>query len=307
MAGHHTDLDLFRRGVNCAALLEGLSPPWRLDRKESTRRALKYRRGKGEVLIINHEGHGWWDPLSPAKGDIFDLVRFLDPSLTFAQACRVLRPFVGITPGFPDTDRPQRTSPDRSLSERWKARPRLHRGSPAWRYLAERRCLPDDVLSAAAEQDAVREGYHGSAWFAHRNGDTVSHIDVRGPAYKGALSGGRKTFFRFGGAGQGCRRLVVTEAPIDALSLAAIEDVRADTVYVATGGGMGPGTLSAIATALTGLARDRNVLLASAADANGAGDRYAARHAEIAAAAGVGFVRLRPTIGIDWNDEIKRR
>jgi hypothetical protein len=58
---------------------------------------------------------------------------------------------------------------------------------------------------------------------------------------------------------------------------------------------------------VTGLARDRNALLASAADANGAGDRYATRHAEIAAAAGGGFVRLRPTVAIDWNDEIKRR
>ena len=308
MAGHYADLDLFKRGVNCAALLERLPPPWRLDRKESTRRALKYRRGKGEVLIINHEGRGWWDPLSPAKGDIFDLVQFLDPSLTFTQVCQVLRPFVGVTPTFPETDdRPKCTIPCRSLPERWKARPVLRRGSPAWRYLAETRCLPDKVLTAAAEQDAVREGHYGSAWFAHRNGDTVSHIDVRGPDYKGALSGGRKTFFRFGGMGQGWRRLAVTEAPIDALSLAAIEDARADTVYVATGGGMGPGTLSAIATALTDLSHDRNVLLASAADANGAGDRYAARHAEIAAAAGVGFVRLRPTAGIDWNDEIKHR
>ncbi|HME22611.1 MAG TPA: DUF3991 domain-containing protein, partial [Acetobacteraceae bacterium] len=233
---------------NCAALLERLPPPWRLDRKESTRRALKYRRDKGEVLIINHAGRGWWDPLSPAKGDIFDLVQFLDPSLTFAQACQVLRPFVGVTPSFPETDRLKRTSPDRSLSERRKARPRLHRGSPAWRYLAETRCLPDNVLTAAAEQDAVREGYYGSAWFAHRNGDTVSHIEVRGPDYKGALSGGHKALFRFGGVGQGGRRLAVAEAPIDALSLAAIEDVRADTVYVATGGGMGPGTLSAIET-----------------------------------------------------------
>ncbi len=36
------------------------------------------------------------------------------------------------------------------------------------------------------------------------------------------------------------------EAPIDALSLAAIEQVRPDTIYVATGGGMGPGTLAGL-------------------------------------------------------------
>lgn len=40
--------------------------------------------------------------------------------------------------------------------------------------------MPDKVPTAAAEQDAVREG-------------------CCGPDYKGALSGGRKAYFRFGG------------------------------------------------------------------------------------------------------------
>ena len=42
---------------------------WKLDIRQSTRRALKYRRGKGEVLIVTHDGRGWWDPLSQAKGE----------------------------------------------------------------------------------------------------------------------------------------------------------------------------------------------------------------------------------------------
>src|SRR4029077_1523733 len=79
MQAQDAELEQFRRGVNCAALLEGWSPSWRLDRRESTRRALKYRREEGEVLIVNHGGRGWWDPQSTAKGDIFDLVQYLDP------------------------------------------------------------------------------------------------------------------------------------------------------------------------------------------------------------------------------------
>jgi hypothetical protein len=31
-------------------------------------------------LIVSHCGRGWWDRLSAAKGDIFALVRHLDPS-----------------------------------------------------------------------------------------------------------------------------------------------------------------------------------------------------------------------------------
>jgi len=72
MQAEDAELEQFRRGVNCAALLEGWSPSWRLDRRESTRRALKYRREEGEVLIVNHDGRGWWDPQSTAKGDIFE-------------------------------------------------------------------------------------------------------------------------------------------------------------------------------------------------------------------------------------------
>src|SRR5208283_3188224 len=55
MSGHDAGLALFRRGVNCAALLESLVPGWKLDPKESTRRALKYRHGDGAILIVNHQ------------------------------------------------------------------------------------------------------------------------------------------------------------------------------------------------------------------------------------------------------------
>ena len=75
MSEQDTEIEWLKAEVNCAALLERLPPVWRLDRAESTRRSLKYRRGEGEIVIVNHDGRGWWDPLSEAKGDIFTLVR----------------------------------------------------------------------------------------------------------------------------------------------------------------------------------------------------------------------------------------
>jgi hypothetical protein len=159
---------------------------------------------------------------------------------------------------------------------------------------------------AAAEQDAVREGPHGSAWFAHRTGGAVTHVDIRGPAYKGSLSGGRKTLFHLGGAGEALRRLVIAEAAIDALSMAAIEGLATDTLHVATGGGMGPGTIAALTELIASLSRVPDAIVAGATDANTAGDRYAARHEEMAAAAGVAFLRLRPPEGLDWNDVLQR-
>ena len=208
------ELNLFRREVSCAALLECWPLGWRLDRRESTRGALKYRRGAGEILIINHDGHGWWDPLSSAKGDVFDLVQHLDPNLNFGQVCKELRRLIGVAPAFPEALRPSLSdAPDRPVADRWKRRPRLRPGSAAWSYLSEQRRIPASILTAAVEADIVRDGSFRSAWFAHRTADgSVSHVEIRGPGYKGSLRGGTKTLFRFGRAGQGGCRLAVTGA-----------------------------------------------------------------------------------------------
>jgi hypothetical protein len=187
-------------------------------------------------------------------------------------------------------------------------RPRLRRASAVWNYLAGTRRLPAQVLEAADGADILREGPYGSAWFAHRDdGNTVTHVEIRGPDFKGSLQGGTKSLFRLSRAGKRHCRLVITEAPIDALSVAAIDGICAHTLYAATGGGMGPGTVQAIERLLGQMALYPNALLAGATDANRAGERYATLHAELAAAAGIAFERLARPAGTDWNDVLVQR
>ena len=81
------------------------------------------------------------------------------------------------------------------------------------------------------------------------------------------------------------------EAAIDALSLAAIERCRPDTLYAATAGGMGPATVAALQQLLQDLAADPAGILIAATDADIAGRRYAARLQDLAAEAGVRFER----------------
>jgi hypothetical protein len=301
------ELDLFRQAVNCAAVLERMMGGWKLDVRESTKRSLKYRRGPGEIIIVNHDGHGWWDATGSAKGDVFNLVQHLDPSLNLGQVRQLLRRVVGVTPSYPEAVREEKgRGVDRPVAERWARRPRLRRGSEAWTYLTGQRALARHVVETAAAQDAVREGPYGSVWFGHRLHEKVTHVEIRGPAYKGSLTGGHKTLFRFRCDLGTVRRLAIAEAPIDGLSLAVLEDMRADTLYVATGGGMGPGTINALIEILGQLAAIPDALVSSAADANMAGDRYAARHAELTAEAGVPFARLRPPEGLDWNEVLQR-
>ena len=242
---------------------------------------------------------------SEAKGDVFTLVQHLDPSLNVGHVRQVLWRFVGIAPSYPEMARqPGPAGADRPVATGWERRPPLRPGSDAWTYLAQMRRLPAAVLTVAATADVVRDGPLASAWFAHRGADgTVCHVDIRGPDYKGSLRGGSKSLFKLPtGQGFPCR-LVVTEAPIDALSLAALEGLRADTRYTATGGGIGPGTAAALQTELRAIAASPGARLIVATDADLAGDRHAARLAEIAAGAGVPSERLRPEIGDDWNNK----
>jgi hypothetical protein len=220
---------------------------------------------------------------------------------------KVLRPFIGLSPSYPEAPSARRPHEDRSIAERWTQRPRLRCGSSVWTYLTQTRCLPTTVLAAADQADVVREGPYGSAWFAHRTNDgAVSHIEIRGPDFKGSVSGGTKVLFRFAGGRTAATRLAIAEAPIDALSLAAVEGIRSDTLYLATGGGMGPCTVEAIEQALAAVAAHPAALLVGATDANKAGERYADKHAALAAAAGVRFERLRPPAGTDWNDVVRQ-
>ncbi len=201
MTTYDPEIERLRVEVSCATLLERLPPPWLLDRAESTKNCLKYRREVGEVLIVNHAGRGWWDPQSEARGDVFDLVQHLDPSLNFGEVRKLLRPFIGLSPTFPEaTRRRDRASCGPIPADRWAFRPPLRPASPGWRYLTQERRLPESVIKAATAADVLREGAYGSPWFAHRNeAGAVTHVEIRAATYRGSLAGGVKTLFRFPG------------------------------------------------------------------------------------------------------------
>jgi Protein of unknown function (DUF3991) len=207
MRRHDPEIEELRDKVHCAVVLE------------STKLSLKYRRGKGEILIVAHAGRGWWDPTSDAKGDVFRLVQRLEPGLSFGHVRKRLREFAGLSPSFPSGDRAgRRQDPDRSVADRWAERKAVWSNSPTWRYLRRKRGLSAAIIEAAAAAGVLREGPVGSASFAHFDrAGAVAHVDVRGPTYKGSLTGGAKSLFRLSLKGPPLPRLVLTEAAIDAL------------------------------------------------------------------------------------------
>jgi hypothetical protein len=158
------EIEELREKVGCAALLE--KDGWKVDVKESTRRAIKYRRDSNIVIVI-HEGRGWFDPLSPAKGDVFSLAEHLGAG-GFSDACDRVADVVGFVPSAPAWQRPARPKALASIAERWGHRFKPRPGSPAWRYLTGERGLPADLVKQAVACDRLREGPQGSMWAAQR-------------------------------------------------------------------------------------------------------------------------------------------
>lgn len=295
MRHHDPDIEALREQVDCRSVLERAG--WRMDRKESTRRAVKYRRGAGEIIIVTHEGRGWFDPLSPAKGDVFSLAQHLWGG-SFSAARRMLRPLAGVVPAATPFTRARPAADLMPLRQRWYRRPRPRPGSPCWVYLTSARGLPNAALHRVIAADVLREGPFGSLWALHRNAEgQVSGWEMRGPHWRGFATGGHKTLFVVGDRAP--TRIVVAEAAIDALSLAALEGFQPGSRYASTGGGIGPATGRLLAA--TGAA----VEIVAATDADDAGDRHAERIGRIAASAGARFSRLRPS-RTDWNDVLRK-
>lgn len=293
-----TKVEELKDRVTCAAVLEKAG--FAIDLKESSRRAVKYRRGDAIIIVI-HEGRGWFDPLSDAKGDVYTLVSHLD-GVGFAECLDRVAELVGFVSSKPVWIRPGREHDvELAVAERWRRRRKPWPASLTWRYLYDERGLPEAVLRAAIRYGCLREGPRGSMWAAHCDDtDIVTGWEERGPDWRGFATSGAKFLFRFGPAD--APRLCVTEAAIDAMSLAGIEEMRPDSLFLSTGGGWAPSTEAAIRA----LAARQSAVLVAATDNNAQGEIYAARLMAIAGEASCGFERLRPVAG-DWNEDLRSR
>lgn len=291
------DLEALRASVSCEALLERAG--YELDLRESTRRAVKYRHG-GSIIIVTHEGRGWFDPLSDDKGDVFGLAMILE-NVTFPIAAEVVATLVGFRLSRPEWSSPRSSEPAEDIIGRWLSRRTPSPGSGAWRYLCWERSIPSAIVRQAIREGRLREGPFGSVWAAHidSHGRAVGW-EERGPEWRGFSTGGSKVLFRLGPSD--ASRLCVTEAAIDAMSLAAIEGSREGTLYLSTGGGWSPATEAALCE----LAVRPGLTLVAATDANSQGDAYAERLRALAEASGCDWQRLRPPAD-DWNEVLTAR
>ena len=207
------ELQELRAQVDCRAVLEHAG--WTLDGPESTRNAMKYRGGPAQIVIVTHDGRGWFDPLNNAKGDVIALAQRVR-GRSLGHARKALRPLVGIAPIASPTEVAASVVPlNAPLS--WARAGEAFRGSKGFAYLTDKRGLPASTIGKVVAEDAMREGICGTVWGAHRTakGEPCGW-EMRGPGYKGFSKGGRKTAF-WTGEIRSASRVLITESMIDAL------------------------------------------------------------------------------------------
>lgn len=304
------EIDQLRAQVDCRTVLERAG--WLLDKAESSRRSQKFRQGSGLIIIVTHDGRGWFDPLDgtrQGRGDVLALAQRVW-RLNFSEARAALRPLTGIAPTLilapGEADKPPLTRP--ALLRIWRRTPRPRPGSRAWNYLHSVRAIPSASLAHPGLARLLREGRHGEAWFAHRDiaqGGELVGWEMRGPEYKGYRARAQKGLFAVGVKTSEARRIVVCEAAIDAVSLAALEGWQAGSLYCSTAGGWRAGGLAhAGLLALLG-ARPTPHLIAATDNGIG-GELLARRLRDLAADKDAPFARLAPPAPHgDWNDQLR--
>lgn len=110
-----------------------------------------------------------------------------------------------------------------------------------WYCLTEARGLPEQILRMAVSADILRKGPQGSMWAAHADNEgALTGWEEGGPQWRGFASGGSKSLFGLGSPGG--VRVCVTEAAIDVMSIASLEGMRGDSLYVSAAGDWSPVT-----------------------------------------------------------------
>ncbi len=288
------ELEDLRARVDCRLVLERAG--WELDARESTRGAAKYRAGAGRIVIVTHEGRGWFDPLNDKRGDVLALAQHVWGG-TLGHARKALRPLAGLSPTLSPMHR-ETEVPEIDAEAAWRAARELRKGSQGWTYLVETRGLPEATIERALKVSELREGICGTVWAMHQGvSGRITGWEMRGPKYKGFSKGGRKALFWLGHPAV-ADRVTVTESAIDSLSLASLEGWPEGTVYVSTGGGYRPETGDALGSILP-----RGSVLVAATDRGVGGNILAHRLRELASGHAVDFTRLVPTAK-DWNAQL---
>ncbi|TQF13423.1 DUF3991 domain-containing protein [Myxococcus llanfairpwllgwyngyllgogerychwyrndrobwllllantysiliogogogochensis] len=174
---------------------------------------------------------------------------------------------------------------------------------PATSLYLNGRGIRPETLTDSRFVGTWREDSRGNAIFLHRDVEGISGYEVKNRGYTGFAKGGVKAVWA-SNAKVTDTTLAFTEATIDAFSYHQLRG-GPDHRYASTGGALSPHQHELIGKMIRKMPPHGVVI--TAFDKDAIGDKLAATITEIAATAnpGIRVVRDVPSIGKDWNDELK--
>ena len=115
MTRYDAEIEQLRAQVHCAIVLERQSPPWRLDRAESTETLpqISARTMATSSLSIIKAGAGGIRRAMPRATS--STLSSISSPINFGHIRKVLREFMGISPSFPEADRSSDSDPPRAI------------------------------------------------------------------------------------------------------------------------------------------------------------------------------------------------
>lgn len=298
------ELEAFKTEIDLRAYVAAQG--YQLDRRESWRGSSVMRHANGDKLIIKKDTDNhfvFFSVRDDAAGSIIDFLKKRN-GLNLGQVRKELRPWIGKAssslPLFPDLPVTSKNRLEVEASFRRMGEALRHP------YLETERGLPPALLGSPRFAGRVMIDGYGNAVFPHFDQEGLCGYEIKNKEFTGFARGGEKgLWFSHTEVSDNC--LVLAESAIDALSHAALFPAPG-TRYASIGGQMNPRQPELIRATILRLPEGAAVVAAMDADDDGR------KFSEVVrlAAAGSGRIDLsfriqEPSIGKDWNDELRAR
>jgi len=281
------------------------------DSEKSSARVSVLRRDSEKLLVtVGQDGHWIYrnERNHADHGSILDFV-MNQHGVNLGEARKELRAWANF-PFHPAQESPK-TAKYRSVptgTETGTDRNRIQAGwdKSAWNpepdYLLSR-SIPASTLNDPRFRDCWRMSRRGAVLFPHRDQSGLCGLEIRGDNLKVFSKGGKKGLWISANI-KSCKRLVITESPIDALSFHALHTDATDAIwalgYASFGGGMGNRQKSLLELLVRRMTH-RGVEIIAGVDNDPAGDEYAET---LAALAPLSIARILP-VSDDFNADLQ--
>jgi len=303
------ELDRFKRDVNLVEYAE--SQGYEVARSESGRASTVMRRGDDKIVVATaKDGHGIYFSVrdDADNGSIVDFVQKRQ-GLNLGQVRKELRPWSSASSSYrppltlrPKAERPRKPAP--SSADRQQVLAVWMKMAPAegrHDYLEASRRLDPATLIDPRFVGMVRKDGKGNAVFPHYDTDGLAGYELKNEGFTGFSKNGTKAVWHSANLAR-AERVVIVESAIDGLSHAQLSR-NASEGYLSIGGAMSNAQRDLVRSVMA-KAVERGSTLVIATDADEGGEKLAKQLRDLAPP-GAKIERQQPTMGKDWNDQVK--